>query len=94
MTLTAFSYHIKPWLFKGRIAQNTVQITIQRDQCYQNSLSYLVDSDLCHEYCCPPFEQLGPVSNEEKFTVHKIPTEGKYLIENDSIGPPATQKIR
>ena len=53
-----------------------------------------MDSDLWHGYCCPPFEKLGPVSNEEKFTVHKIPTQGKYFIENDSIGPPATQKIR
>ena len=30
---------------------------------------------------------------EEQFSVDKVPTHGKYLIENDSIGPPATQKI-
>ena len=41
----------------------------------------------------PPFEQLGKISKEEQFSVDKVPTQGKYLIENDSIGPPATQKI-
>ena len=36
---------------------------------------------------------LGQISNEEEFTVRKVPTHSEYLIENDSVGPPATQKI-
>ena len=36
---------------------------------------------------------LGQISNEEQFTVRKVPTHSEYLIENDSVGPPATQKI-
>ena len=36
----------------------------------------------------------GQILNEEQLTAHKVPTHGEYLIENDSIGPPATQKIR
>ena len=35
----------------------------------------------------------GQISNEELYTVHKVPTHGEYLIENNSIGPPVTQKI-
>ena len=41
-----------------------------------------------------PLNNCGQISNEEQFTAHKVPTHGEYLIENDSIGPPATQKIR
>ena len=36
---------------------------------------------------------LGQISNEEQFTVRKVPTHSEYLIQNDSVGPPATQKI-
>ena len=32
--------------------------------------------------------------SEALFSIYKIPTHGEYLIENDSIRPPATQKIR
>ena len=39
------------------------------------------------------FNNWGQISNEEHFTVRKVPTHSEYLIENDSIGPPATQKI-
>ena len=36
------------------------------------------------------------ISHEEqlKLAVYKVPTHGEYLIEHDSIGPPATQKMR
>ena len=33
------------------------------------------------------------VSNGEQYNVHKVPTHGEYLVENDSKGPPTTQKI-
>ena len=60
---------------------------MQRDKYYPNLLS--------HPWIIiyPPFEQLGKISKEEQFSVDKVPTQGKYLIENDSIGPPVTQKI-
>ena len=41
----------------------------------------------------PRFEQLGKIWKEEQFSVDKVPTHSEYLIENDSIGPPAAQKI-
>ena len=37
--------------------------------------------------------KLGQTSNEEQFTVRKVPTHSEYLIEDDSVGPPATRKI-
>ena len=36
------------------------------------------------------------ISHEEqlKLTVYKVPTHSEYLIEHDSIGPSATQKMK
>ena len=41
-----------------------------------------------------PLNNWSQISNKEQCTVHKVPTHGEYLIENDSKGPPTTQKIR
>ena len=35
----------------------------------------------------------GQISKEEQYAVYKVPTHGEYLIENNSIGPPVTEKI-
>ena len=40
-----------------------------------------------------PLNNWGQISSGEQHTVHKVPTHGEYLIENDSKGPPTTQKI-
>ena len=40
-----------------------------------------------------PLNNWGQILNEGQCTVHKVPTHGEYLIENDSKGPPTTQKI-
>ena len=45
-------------------------------------------------YLLKKCNQISKYSNKEQFTIHKLPTHGKYLIEDDSIGPPATQKIQ
>ena len=41
-----------------------------------------------------PLNMWDQISNKEQCPVHKVPTHGEYLIENDSKGPPTTQKIR
>ena len=41
-----------------------------------------------------PLNNWGQISNEEQNTVPRVPTHGEYFIENDSKGPPTTQKIR
>ena len=45
-------------------------------------------------YLLKKCNQISKYSNKEQLTIHKLPTHGKYLIEDDSIGPPATQKIQ
>ena len=39
-----------------------------------------------------PLINWGQISKEALFRIYKVPTHGEYLIEHDSIGPPATQK--
>lgn len=62
--------------------------TLISHQYLYNKLIYPMD-DTIH-----PLNNWGQVSNKEQCTVHKVRTHGEYLIENDSKGPPATQKIR